>query len=81
MEGVSEKEINKLDLSYQFIMLAKHVEQFLETVSSNRELSILGAGDGCTDETRVYTLIDKDLEPMRNRLKTIKSLYKEKSGE
>ncbi len=55
------KEIYKLDLEWQYTMLAHHVKEFL-TEASNFE------------EDGIYPVVDDDLEPMRKRLEVIKRI-------
>ena len=54
-------DIEKLDLEYQYAMLAHHVAEFLDEASHFEE-------DG------VYPAVDDDLEPMRKRLATIRAI-------
>jgi len=60
--------IKKLDLEYQYTMLAHHVKTFLDEASHFEE-------DG------IYRAVDDDLEPMRKRLKVINELLKEDDTE
>jgi len=67
MNGM-KTNIKKLDLEYQYTMLAHHVKTFLDEASHFEE-------DG------IYRAVDDDLEPMRKRLKVINELLKEDDTE
>jgi hypothetical protein len=58
-------DIKKLDLEYQYTMLAHHVKTFLDEVSNFD-----------TYDNGLYQVIDDDLEPMIKRLEVINSLHK-----
>ena len=57
------KDLNELDLEWQYVMLAHHVSEFLEEVA---HYDVYGDG--------IYPICDTDLEPLKNRLSLIKSL-------
>ena len=58
-------DIKKLDLEYQYTMLAHHVKTFLDEVSNFD-----------TYDNGLYQVIDDDLEPMIKRLEVIDNLHK-----
>ena len=65
------KNLNELDLEWQYVMLAHHVSEFLEEVV---HYDVYGDGDG------IYPVCDVDLEPMKKRLSLIEGLrYSETS--
>jgi len=65
MNGMENKDIEKLDLEYQYTMLARHVKDFLDEVVQYD-----------TYEDGLYQVVDDDLEPMMKRLEVIKSLLR-----
>jgi len=62
-EGGSVR-LRKLDLEYQYIMLAHHVKEFLDEVVQHD-----------TYEDGLYQVVDDDLEPMMKRLEVINSIH------
>ena len=62
--------IKKLDLEYQYAMLAHHVKTFLDEVVQYD-----------TYEDGLYQVVDDDLEPMMKRLEVINELLKEDDTE
>ena len=56
-------DIEKLDLEYQYTMLARHVKDFLEEIVHYD-----------TYNEGLYQIVDDDLEPMRKRLATIRAI-------
>jgi len=65
MNGMETKDIEKLDLKYQYTMLARHVKEFLDEIS-----------DYDTYNEGIYHIVDDDFEPMRKRLEVINSIIK-----
>ena len=55
------KEIDKINLEYQYTMLAQHVAHFLNDLPN---LDMLGDG--------VFYVVEDDVAPMRNRLAAIR---------
>tara|TARA_Y100000310_G_C20306267_1_gene634101 strand:+ start:167 stop:433 length:267 start_codon:yes stop_codon:yes gene_type:complete len=64
------EDIKKLDLEYQYTMLAQHVAEFLDEVSHYD-----------TYEDGLYQVVDDDLEPMRKRLAVIREIQAGKQKE
>ena len=70
MNGMKNKDIERLDLEYQYTMLARHVKDFLEEIVHYD-----------TYNEGLYQIVDDDLEPMKKRLEVISNLLKRGEGE
>ena len=64
------EDIKKLDLEYQYTMLARHVKDFLEEIVHYD-----------TYNEGLYQIVDDDLEPMRKRLEAISNLLEKNETE
>ena len=64
------KDIEKLDLEYQYTMLAGHVKDFVE------EIVLYD-----TYNEGLYQIVDDDLEPMQKRLEVINSILRKAKEE